>query len=42
MFSPVGVQVSLFGKKLKINPVSIANNTSGISKSAGGYVWKNK
>ena len=30
------------GKKLKINPVSIANNTSGISKSAGGYVWKNK
>jgi group I intron endonuclease len=30
------------GKELKINPVSIANNTCGISKSAGGYVWKNK
>ena len=27
---------------LKINNVSIANNTSGISKSAGGYIWKNK
>lgn len=27
---------------LNINNASIANNTSGISKSAGGYIWKNK
>ena len=30
------------GKELKINPVNISNNTSGVSKSAGGFVWKNK
>jgi group I intron endonuclease len=27
---------------LNINKISIANNTSGRSKSAGGYIWKNK
>ena len=29
-------------RTLLINKISIANNTSGISKSAGGYIWKNK
>ena len=28
--------------KLSINKVSITNNTSGLTKSAGGYIWKNK
>lgn len=28
--------------KLNINKVSITNNTSGLTKSAGGYIWKNK
>ncbi len=29
-------------KTLNINKVSITNNTSGLIKSAGGYIWKNK
>jgi group I intron endonuclease len=29
-------------KTLNINKVSITNNTSGLTKSAGGYIWKNK
>ena len=29
-------------RMLNINKVSITNNTSGLTKSAGGYIWKNK
>jgi group I intron endonuclease len=29
-------------KALNMNNVSISNNTTGLIKSAGGYIWKNK